>query len=87
MAAVCIRIPEVNGEESILYARLYEFTNKNRPLTNYLYALASLDELRSSVGAENLNSQGEISPDYLIKELKIDRYIGDEARNSSWWCS
>lgn len=71
MAEICIVVPQIDGEDSILYKKLLKYT-KSRPLTNYLYALSIQEPFIQSMGTSGLNSQREPDFEKVIQVLNVD---------------
>ena len=71
MADLCIVKPTVKGEISKLYEELYEYTGKDRKLTNLLYALSFQDSVKRLFSHSDFNRQGEISSDKFIEKFNV----------------
>lgn len=75
---MCVLIPTINRRKSQLYQDIYNYTGKNRPLTNLLYAAAHTEELKGKFDKNDINNQGEIKFESLRKFLDLDSYLDSE---------
>ena len=75
MAEMCVLSPLVKGEKSRLYDELLEFTNQDRKLTNFLYALSLQESIRNQFTKKNFNSQGELRLDDFVKKFNLKDLI------------
>ena len=77
MAGMCVLFPLVKGEVSKLYQELYKFTNQDRRLTNFLYALSLQESVKNQFTKKEKNSQGEIRSDDFIRKFDLKRFVSD----------
>lgn len=75
MAEMCTLFPLVKGERSKLYEELYEFTGKDRRLTNFFYALSLQPEVQAQFSKKEKNSQGEVRSDDFIRKFKLRDFV------------
>ena len=75
--------PIVNGKPSKLYQELYTLTQKDRKLTNLLYALSKQDECKKMFGHSDLNSQGEPNTKVFIDKLDVKEILNEKANIAS----
>ena len=71
----CEIIPTVNRRKSVLYQDIYNFTGKNRALTNMLYAVAQTDSVKNLFTRSDFNNQGEIKFKSLHDKLNLDSQL------------
>ena len=74
---MCVLFPLVKGEVSKLYQELYKFTNQDRRLTNFLYALSLQESVKNQFTKKEKNSQGEIRSDDFIRKFDLKRFVSD----------
>lgn len=72
---MCVSIPYVGDEPSKLYKEIYEFTGKNRKLTNLIYATALQSWYKEKFSSSDFNSQGELNSSKVIEDLNVRQYI------------
>jgi len=71
----CDITPTVNRRKSVLYQDIYNFTGKNRALTNLLYAASLTDAVKQLFDRNDFNSQGEIKFKSLREKLNLDSQL------------
>lgn len=76
----CVLFPVVNGKPSTLYTELYTITNKDRKLTNLLYALSLQDEIKGMFAHSDLNSQGEPLTQVFMDKLEVRKILDEKAQ-------
>lgn len=72
---MCALIPTVNRKKSKLYKDILDYTGKNRPLTNLLYAAALSDQVKSLFTQKEFNDQNEIDFKALKTKFNLDQYV------------
>ena len=75
MAEMCTLFPLVKGERSKLYEELFEFTGKDRRLTNFFYAISLQPEVQSQFSKKEKNSQGEPRADDFIRKYNLRDFV------------
>ena len=80
MKSVCDLYPVIKGKPSKLYTELMQLTNRDRKLTNFLYALSLQDGIKSLFSPSDFNSQGEIKTDPFIKKTNLEQIISEKAK-------
>lgn len=76
----CVLFPVVNGKPSMLYTELYNLTNRDRKLTNLLYALSQQDEIKGMFAHSDLNSQGEPLTQVFMTKLEVKEILDEKAQ-------
>ena len=71
----CELFPIVKGKQSSLYQKILDFTNKNRPLTNLIYALATTDEVKNTLKEDEIDSLGEVKFNILRDKLNLSTLL------------
>ena len=84
---MCTIYPSVKGKKSKLYMDMYNKTGHDRKLTNFLYAMSKLDDVRAKFGKNQFDRLGEIkSKDFMewvhIEDLIEDQNLLDSARHN-----
>lgn len=82
---MCTIYPSVKGKKSKLYMDMYNKTGHDRKLTNFLYAMSKLDDVRAKFGKDQFDRLGEIkSKDFMdwvhIEDLIADQNLLDSAK-------
>lgn len=72
---MCATWPYVGDEPSKLYKDIYNFTGKNRKLTNLIYATALQPWYKAKFSSSDFNSQGELDSAKVIEDLKVEDYV------------
>ena len=80
MKSVCDLYPVIKGKPSKLYTELMQLTNRDRKLTNFLYALSRQDDIKSLFSPSDFNSQGEIKTDPFIKKINLEQIISEKGK-------
>ena len=80
MREACALYPIVKGKQSRLYMDLYTLTNKDRKLTNLLYALSRQDEVKRLFARPDLNSQGEPDTKTFVKKLGVEDILNERGK-------
>lgn len=75
MANACNLFPLVKGKRSKLYDKLFDYTGKNRKLTNFLYALSLQKPVISKFNKKEFNNQDEIDFDAFIKKIDVQAML------------
>ena len=84
---MCTIYPSVKGKKSKLYMDMYNKTGHDRKLTNFLYAMSKLDDVRAKFGKDQFDRLGEIkSKDFMewvhIEDLIEDQNLLDSAKHN-----
>lgn len=76
MKGSCILIPEISGEDSILYKEILEKNKTDRPFVNLIYALYLQPGVQAQMDANGYkrNKQGQHKYKDVIKFLDIDEF-------------
>lgn len=80
MRDACALYPLIGGKPSKLYMDLYTLTNKDRKLTNLLYALSRQDEVKKLFAHSDLNSQGEPNTSTFVKTLGVEDIMSEQGK-------
>ena len=75
---MCTIYPSVKGKESKLYVDMYNKTGHDRKLTNFLYALSKLDDVRARFSKGQFDRLGEIKSKEFMDWVNIDDLIADQ---------
>ena len=78
MREACSISPVVNGKPSRLYTELYTLTNKDRKLTNLLYALSLQDPIKNMFTPSDRNSQGEPNTKVFVDKLNVKDILSEK---------
>lgn len=84
---MCTIYPSVKGKKSKLYMDMYNKTGHDRKLTNFLYAMSKLDDVRAKFSKDQFDRLGEIkSKDFMdwvhIEDLIADQNMLDSAKRT-----
>ena len=75
---VCTIYPSVKGKKSKLYMDMYNKTGHDRKLTNFLYAMSKLDDVRAKFSKDQFDKLGEIKSKDFMDWVQIDNLIEDQ---------
>ena len=75
---MCTIYPSVKGKKSKLYMDMYNKTGHDRKLTNFLYAMSKLDDVRAKFGKDQFDRLGEIKSKDFMDWVQIDDLIADQ---------
>lgn len=75
---VCTIYPSVKGKKSKLYMDMYNKTGHDRKLTNFLYAMSKLDDVRAKFSKDQFDKLGEIRSKDFMDWVHIDDLIADQ---------
>ena len=78
MREPCALYPVVDGKASKLYTDLYTLTNKDRKLTNLLYALSLQDPIKRMFTPSDRNSQREPNTEAFVDKLNIKGILSEK---------
>jgi nitrous oxide reductase len=72
---MCTIYPSVKGKKSKLYVDMYNKTGHDRKLTNFLYAMSKLDDVRAKFSKDQFDRLGEIKSKDFMEWVDIDKLI------------
>ena len=75
---MCTIYPSVKGKKSKLYVDMYNKTGHDRKLTNFLYAMSKLDDVRAKFSKDQFDRLGEIKSKDFMEWVDIDKLIADQ---------
>ena len=75
---MCTIYPSVKGKKSKLYMDMYNKTGHDRKLTNFLYAMSKLDDVRAKFGKGQFDRLGEIKSKDFMDWVHIEDLIADQ---------
>ena len=75
---MCTIYPSVKGKKSKLYMDMYNKTGHDRKLTNFLYAMSKLDDVRAKFSKDQFDRLGEIKSKDFMEWVDIDKLIADQ---------
>lgn len=76
--AMCTVYPTAKGKKSKLYGDMYNKTGHDRKLTNFLYAMSKLDNVRAQFNKKQFDRLGEIKSDAFMDWVHIEDLIKDQ---------